>query len=341
MTRSLPAIVVAVVIILVIACMMCAFQVRFTETVVVTRFDRPVEKQPTDPGLYVKLPWPIERVHRFDTRLRTFETEFRQGATKDQQPVILTAYATWRVADGLKFLESFPTEDDAEREIRSLLSNQVSLALKHFELSELVSTKTDGMKLGSFEAEVLDGADDGSATSAEQKLVGMKTATEQFGIEVVSIGVKRLGLSESVTKNVFERMKAERDNVAKKLEAEGISEAQRIRDEAREMSEKILARASAYADKLTGQGEAEAAKYYKIFEQNRELADFLKKLESFEEILRAGKMTLVLDSGSFPAFDILSNFPPKAKAAAAPSIDDATADANGDDGDSDSLVARE
>jgi len=318
MKRSLPAIIVAVVIIVVIACMMCAFQMPFTETVVVTRFDRPVADQPKEPGLYFKLPWPIERVHRFDTRLRTFETEFRQGSTKDQQPVIMTAYATWRVADGLKFLESFPTLDDAEREIRSLLSNQVSLALKHFDLDELVNTRPDEMKLGVFETEVLDGVAEGTVAEADQKLVGMKTATAPLGIEVVSIGVKRLGLSESVTKNVFERMKAERDNVSKKLEAEGISEAQRIRDEAREMSEKILARARAYADKLLGQGEAEAAKTYAVFEQNRELADFLKKLESFEEILKAGKTALVLDAKTFPAFEILSDLVPSKAGAPAP-----------------------
>ncbi len=304
MKRSIPAIIVALGVIVVIASMMCAYQVRFTESVVVTRFDRPLETQPTEPGLYFKLPWPIERVHRFDTRLRTFETEFRQGATKDQQPVILTAYATWRIDDGLKFLESFPSESDAEREIRSLLSNQVSLALKHFELSELVNTDPERMQLARFEAEVLDGAD--RAESGEAAVEGMKSATEPFGIDVVSIGVKRLGLSESVTTNVFERMKAERDNVSKKLEAEGISEAQRIRDEARELSEMILARAKAYADKIRGQGEAEAAAYYAYFEENRELADFLKKLETVQEILKSGKMTLVLDADTIIPFELLS-----------------------------------
>lgn len=306
MTKNLPAIIVALIVLLVIVCMMCAFQVGFTETVVVTRFERPKENQPTEPGLYFKLPWPIDRVHRYDTRLRTFETEFRQVAAKESEPLILTTYATWRVKDGLRFQKTSLSESQVTSKIRGLVSNQVALALKRFSLSELVNVDASKNRLAEFERDILVGVTTvPGAKGGEGALSVKEAAMKDFGVEVVSIGIKRLGLGEEVTKNVFERMRAERDNVAKRLEAEGVSEAQKIREEAREVESKIRLRAEAYAKKLRGEGEAEAANYYAYFEQNRQLADFLKKLETVEEILKSGRMTLVLDAHTIVPFEIL------------------------------------
>ncbi|MCB9856622.1 MAG: protease modulator HflC [Phycisphaerales bacterium] len=307
MTKNLPAIIVALIVLIVIACMMCAYQVGFTETVVVTRFERPKEQQPKEPGLYFKLPWPIDRVHRYDTRLRTFETEFRQVAAKESEPLILTTYATWRIKDGLRFQKTNLSESQVTSKIRGLVSNQVALALKRYSLSELVNVDAAKDRLADFERDILVGVPTApGATSTEGALSVKDAAMQDFGVEVVSIGIKRLGLGEEVTKNVFDRMKAERDNVAKRLEAEGLSEAQKIREEAREVESKIRLRAEAYAKKLRGEGEAEAATYYAFFEKNRELADFLKKLETVEEILKAGRTTLVIDTKMIIPFEILS-----------------------------------
>lgn len=315
MTRNLPAIIVAILVLLVIACMMCAYQVGFTETVVITRFERPLEKQPIKPGLYFKLPWPIDRVHRYDTRLRTFETEFRQVAAKESEPLILTTYATWRIKDGLRFQNTKLSESQVTSKIRGLVSNQVALALKRFSLSELVNVDPEKNRLSEFEHEILVGVPDTEDAGLGDAGLSVKDAAlKDFGVEVVSVGIKRFGLGEEVTKNVFERMKAERDNVAKRLEAEGTSEAQKIREEAREVENKISLRADAYAKKLRGQGEAEAAKYYQVFEENRALADFLKKLDTVEQILKAGKMTLVIDAGKIVPFDIFLNKKPAADA---------------------------
>ncbi len=310
MTKNLPAIIVAIIVLVVIACMMCAFQVGFTETVVVTRFERPKDDQPKEPGLHFKLPWPIDRVHRYDTRLRTFETEFRQVAAKESEPLILTTYATWRIKDGQRFQATKLSESQVTSKIRGLVSNQVALALKRYSLRELINVNPANQRLADLERDILMGvATDGDGVDADSATSVKEAALKDFGVDVISIGIKRLGLGEEVTKNVFERMKAERDNVAKRLEAEGLSEALKIREEAKEVESKINLRADAYAKKLRGQGEAEAAKYYVYFERNRELADFLKKLETVEEILKSGKMTLVIDSEVWMPFEIFRGKP--------------------------------
>ena len=306
MTKNLPAIIVALIVLIVIACMMCAYQVGFTETVVVTRFERPLENQPTEPGLYFKLPWPIDRVHRYDTRLRTFETEFRQVAAKESEPLIITTYATWRIKDGLRFQKTKLSESQVTSKIRGLVSNQVALALKRYALSELINVEPGAQKLGDFERDILTGVPTTPTGEGGGALSVKDASLKDFGVEVVSIGIKRLGLGEEVTKNVFDRMKAERDNVAKRLEAEGLSEAQKIREEARENESKIRLRAEAFAKKLVGEGEAAAARYYEALEKNRALADFLKKLEAIEEILKSGRTTLVIDTAKMVPFDLLN-----------------------------------
>ncbi len=304
MSRKIP-LVVAAVLIVVILCMMCAYQVRFNEHAVVTRFDEIKAEQPDGPGLHFKFPWPIDRVYRYDKRLRCFETEFRQAATEDQKTVILTAYATWRIDDPQKFLKSLGREDAAASKIRDLLENQVQLVLRTHKFEQLVNVDEDKLRLQEIEALVLHGAP-AAGPGAEPMRGGIQSAArDRYGVEIVSVGIKRLGLPETVTKDVFARMKEDRQKEIRRYEAEGAAEAQRIRAGAEETKNKIIARAEGYAKTLLGQADAEAAKYYKIFEQHREFSDFLKNIEATEEIFETGPSTVVLNVQDVPPLHVL------------------------------------
>ncbi len=320
MRKNLTTLLVVVLLVVVIVSIMCAFQVRFTETVVVTRWKR-VHKviEPSNAGLHFKAPWPIDEVYRYDTRLRSFETEFRQAATRDQKTVILTAYATWRIDDARKFLEAVGSEDTADQKIRDMLENQVQLVLRDHDLDELVNTDVSKMKLAEMEDVILQGASSGGDGTAAAKTGIQKPANEKYGIDVVSVGIKRLGLPESVTKDVFTRMKEDRQREISQYQAEGEAEATKIRVTAEEISSRILVRAEAYAKMIVGQGDAEAAKYYKVFEENLELSNFLKKIEMVEEIMQSGQLTLVMDADKFIPLDILNDLSAVAATEARPS----------------------
>lgn len=285
--------VVIAIVVFFFASLMFTYQVRFTETAVVTHFNQIKNViEPGQAGLHFKWPWPVDRVYVYDTRLRSFETEFRQAATEDQKTVILTAYATWRIADGTKFLQKIGREESAAPKIRDLLENQVQLVLRRYPLSALVNLEKNEMKLPQVEKDFLAGI--------------QLPASEQYGIEVINVGIKRLGLPESVTKDVFARMKEDRQKEIKRLTAEGETEAVRIRSSSDEIAKKIVARSEAYAKTLEGQGEAEAAKYYAVFEKNPELSSFLKKLDAADRILEKGHPTIVLDAEKFIPFDTLN-----------------------------------
>ncbi len=320
MRKNLTTLMVAAILVIIIGSMMCAFQVRFTETAVVTRWKRVIKViEPSEAGLFFKAPWPIDEVYRYDTRLRSFETEFRQAATRDQKTVILTAYATWRIDDARKFLEAVGSEDTAGQKIRDMLENQVQLVLRDHDLDELVNTDVSKMKLADMEEVILRGTSASTDAMASAKTGIRGPASEKYGIDVVSVGIKRLGLPESVTKDVFTRMKEDRNREISQYKAEGAAEAMKITVTAQEISSRILARAEAYAKTVVGQGDAEAAKYYKVFEENLALSSFLKKIQMVEQIMRSGQLTLVMDADKFIPLDILNELSKVAADEAAPS----------------------
>ena len=51
---------------------------RKTEVAVVTTFGKPTRTN-TEPGAYFKLPWPIQKVHKFDQRIQNFEDKYDES----------------------------------------------------------------------------------------------------------------------------------------------------------------------------------------------------------------------------------------------------------------------
>ena len=63
--------IIAGVILLVMAGVLCLYQLRVTHVAIVTTLGKP--KVVTKPGLHVRLPWPVQQVTRLDKRLQCLE----------------------------------------------------------------------------------------------------------------------------------------------------------------------------------------------------------------------------------------------------------------------------
>ena len=118
-------------------------------------------------------------------------------------------------------------------------------------------------------------------------------------------GFERLGLPESVTQAVFDRMTAERKLLADKIQYEGQAEAQKIRSSAQRKADEMISSANAEAFKIRGQGEAVAAGVLPVFQQNPELATFLLKTEALESSLKE-RSILIFDQRT-PPFDLFNS----------------------------------
>ena len=229
-------------------------------------------------------------MHKFDKRIQSSEWTFEETGTIDAQPILVKVFVSWKISDALKFLNSF---GDDMAKANEVLENKVRSAqnavIGNYAFNNLVTTNKEELKLDEIEAGM-------------KKLVGADTRGD--GIEIIMVGIKRLGIPESVTSAVFERMKAERQAEIQKIEAEGERQAKTIKAEADLEANKILALARAEAIQISGEAEARAAKSYEVFKQNPELANFLFNRKALEGLLKENA-TLILDPNT-PPFNLLT-----------------------------------
>ncbi len=287
MNKSLPSIITGVVLVVILALYMVTFQVRFTDVAVLKTFGKATEKDVIkEPGLYWKWPWPIQDVDIYDARIQTLDTHTEQTATRDKKTVIVTSFTGWRVADPYKFLTSLRGgTEEAERRLRTLVETHQKEVLGRYDFSQLVSKNPMELKFDEIEKQIRE------RVHAD--------ASSQYGVAIESVGLKRLELPQDVTEAVFESMKAERRALAQKYESEGESEKVNITTEAKSKADTILTFAAGLAQKYRSEGNARAAEYYKVLQQDESLAMFLDRLNKLKEILK-DRTTIVLTWNQYP-----------------------------------------
>jgi modulator of FtsH protease HflC len=270
---------------------MFCFQVRTTESAVVTTFGSySAGSAKTEPGLYFRLPPPIQKVYKFDNRLRNFERKFETTTTKDGKNLLITVYVGWSITDPKIFLERLNGDPaNAEQSLEGLVRNAKNAVVGMFNFSDLVSADPTQAKFDAVEDEMLKAIKD--------------SAKATYGVGVKMVGIKQLGLPESITGKVFERMRAERERLVKKYTGEGQSRAIEIKSEADRKRSELLAEADADSLRMKGDAEAAAAPYYKVLEQDPQLAHILLELNALRDTIK-DKTTLILDENT-PPYDLL------------------------------------
>ncbi len=294
MKRNFAIIFIGALLLVIVALMLFVFQVRKSEVAVVTRFGRP-DRTKTDPGAYFRLPPPIESVYKLDQRIQNFEDKFTETLTADNNNLLTTVYVGWRISDAKTFFPKFAggSIQAAEKNLESIISQAKTAVVGRHPLADFVNANEKELKFDAIESEI-------------KALVQAQLQQQNWGIEVEYLGIKKLGLPESVTQAVFERMTAERIVLVSKLQNEGQAEADKIRSAAeREAAERITS-AEAKAKEIRAGGEAVAAQVLPVFQQNPELANFLLRLEALESALK-DRSTLIFDWHT-PPFDLFQGF---------------------------------
>lgn len=283
-------VVVAGVLVLLLAVYMFTFQVRFNEVAVVTTFGRAQEGSVLNAdgqgaGLHFKWPWPVQEYRRFDTRLQLTESLLEEVYTKDNQNLVVHTFVSWRIADPLAFFQKLGSEKEAEKQLQSRL-REAKAVLGDYAFDDLTNVDPARLKLGDAEKRL------------EQRL---RDSVEKngYGIEIRTVGFKRLVLPEQVTKKVFERQIANRKRLAESARSEGKAEANRITSDAQTSADRILAFAQLKADAIRAEGDAAAVQYYEVYKNHEDLAVFLRQIDALKKTLKANT-TLLLDTGTIP-----------------------------------------
>ena len=271
----------------------CVVMVPAGEAVVITRFGNPV-RVITEPGLWWKLPIPIEMPTPINLRLRTTSTELQDVGTKDGLRVLIQTYAAWRVSSDpvriRQFLRSVRNEpDEAAVQLRSFVSAALHITASNFDLADLVNIDPTKVRIGEF----------------EQQLRNQVAANmlQVYGIDITQIGVERLTLPAETLAATVARMKAERETVAAERTAEGLKAAAIIRADADRDGRQVVAKAREQAAEIEANAEQAAAKIRaEAYRGDPALYNMLRSLDTVSKVVgRSTSMIMRTDAAPFRA----------------------------------------
>lgn len=294
MKRNPVTVTIGALLLFIFVLLLFTFQVRTTEVAVVTTFGRVSRIE--GPGAHFKLPWPIQSHHKFDQRIHVFNSTFEQTLTSDNNNLLVSVYVGWKISDPSIFLTRWNGDTNrAEASLEGLIRNASSGVIGKHPFSQFISTDEKELKFVEIEQEM-------------QARIQADCRAVTNGLDIAFLGINRLGLPESVTKLVFERMESEREVLVSQIRGDGERRASEIRSRADSDSAKLLSEADAQATKTLGEGEKEAAKSFGVFKQEPDLAIFLLKLKALEQFLQ-NRTTLILDDSTAP-LDLLKSQKP-------------------------------
>lgn len=246
---------------------------------VLLRFGELIETD-IEAGLHFKVPV-IDQVREFDVRVLTNDLPARQYLTIEKKPLDVDSYIAWRIQDVDQFYRA--TGGDELRAI-SLLQSRVDTGLRNEfgvrTMHEVVSGQRDELM---------------------QQLVSRidETVVNELGVKVLDIRVKAIELPQSVSENVYRRMRTEREKLAQEFRSRGRELAEGIRADADRQRTVVLAEAFATAEETRGEGDGQAARIYAdAYSADEEFYRFYRSLTAYGQTFSNKGDILVIDADS-------------------------------------------
>ena len=253
------------------------FIVDETQQVVILQLGKPV-KTVTEPGLNVKLPFPLQEKITFDDRLLEYDSPPEEILSKDKKSLIVDNYVRWKIVDPLQFLKTVQAIPTAKSRMDDIVYSELRRELGTHDMVEIITENRE---------EIMD-------IVTRQS----NTATLSYGISVVDVRIRRVDLPAENEESIYARMEAERKRQANKFRSEGEEEAQKIRAATDRDKTIILADAYKEAEKIRGEGDAKAVQIYaRSYSADPKFYEFVRTLDTYKKVVD-DKTTLVLPSGS-------------------------------------------
>lgn len=286
-----------------------------TENAIVERFGKitAIYDRPSQSGLHMKLPWPVEIVRRFDRRLQLLSPPGREAFTRDRKNITVDAFLCWKIAEGesgpladrpvVKFFQSVGSNDIAQSRLTTRLQSILTEQIGRIELTELLDASNPDAAPKD-DKSTLEKVSEVIRRELEKRADETVSLRERLGIEIVDLRIRRINLPTGNMQAVFERMRSERQKIAERYRSAGLAESRVIRSQADKQSGELLAKAQADAERIRGEGEAASIHILnQAHAKDPEFAELLQTLEAYKQILN-DRTTLVL-SGSNNVFKLL------------------------------------
>lgn len=268
------------------------YQVREGECAVVLRFGA-VRTETEDAGLYMRLPWPFERVVTYDNRLITMQSNGLETTTKDNRNVLIQSYVVWQIADPVLYHNSVGAQGNAESYIKAQVTSATNSTLGSYNLSALVSLAKAEIKIDQIQNEIF--------TRVRENCLA------NYGVDVVDVSILRLSVPATNLEQVFEAIRAARETqIQEILYAAEVEAGERI-NEADVNASEILKKAQEEAAKHRAQAQKDVFEIYaKAQAANVDLYKFLINLDTLVNSINSSTV-LVVKADQYP-FNILTEY---------------------------------
>ncbi len=239
-----------------------------------------------DPGMAFKIPF-IQEVVSYDDRILSLDTLPLEVTPLDDRRLVVDAFARYRVTDVVQFRQAVGTGGIASAESR--LGRIINASLR-----EVLGSVTSN--------EILSEGRVGLMNRIRDLAI---TESENLGIEVVDVRIKRADLPAQNLEATFARMRAEREREAADERARGNEAAQVVRAAADRTAVELVSEAQRDSDIIRGEADgARNAIFAEAFSKDPEFFAFYRSLAAYEESLQGDNTTLVLSPDS-EFFDFL------------------------------------
>lgn len=253
------------------------FIVHQNEQVLVLEFGKP-KRVISKPGLHWKIPV-VESVDYFDKRILDLDTQPQEVTASDQKRIVVDAFARYRIVDPLKFYQTVRDESMVRSRLGPILESSIRRVLGARTFQDVVRDKREEL-MGLIARQV-------------------NTEGKEFGLQVVDVKIKRADLPEQNSKNIFDRMRAERQREAAEFRAEGSAAANRIRATADREATVIKAEATQKAETLRGEGDGERNRIFaEAFGRDPDFFAFYRSMQAYETGIKAGDTRMLLSPNS-------------------------------------------
>ncbi len=301
MGSRLPAILVGIAVVLFLV-YSSVFIVNAREQAIVVRFGE-IQSVKTEPGIYFKLPFAFmdaDRVQYVSDQELRFDLDNIRVQVSGGKFYEVDAFVVYRISDARRFREAVSADRDAAE---ARLRTRLDAALR----------RVYGLR--GFEAAL----SEERASMMREVRNELTPDAENLGLTISDVRIRRTDLTQEVSQQTFERMKAERLAEAELIRARGNEQGQTRRAIADRQVVEIVAEARRESEIIRGEGDAERNRVFgEAFERDPGFFAFYRSMEAYRQSLGVSDTTLVLspDSEFFRYFGDIGGRAPASGAAA-------------------------
>ena len=232
-------------------------------------------------GLSFKVPF-VQSTDTLPREILIYDLAASDVITMDKKTMVADSYVLWRIVDPQLFVQTLNSQvANAESRIDAAVFMSMQIIISSLEQTEVISGR------------------DGELTQMIMDNIGQSMA--QYGIELLTVEIKRLDLPDDNKNSVYERMISERNNIAASYTAEGEAEATKIRTQTDYEISISISEAKAQAEAIIAEGEAEYMKTLSAVYSDEARSDFytfVLSLDAAKASLTGDNKTLILDEDS-------------------------------------------